>query len=111
MLFFVNDQVDSNVMSMVYSSTEHMVAYLFTKSLQGELFVNFCEVIMGWKHIDTLQMGPPSNRECVRDKEEVESSREVIESNIETKDEKLVRKKLYVDIVIHSNKKRHNTRT
>ena len=42
-----------------------MLAYFFTKVLQGDMFAKFCDVIMGWKHVDTLQMGPPSTKERV----------------------------------------------
>ena len=63
--FFVKYRVDSNGMSIIYCSTEHMLADYFTKALQGALFLKFREVMMGWKHIDTLQMGPPSTKECV----------------------------------------------
>ena len=57
-------------MSITYCSTEHMLAY-FTKSLQVLLFVNFCEVIMGWKHIDTPHMETPSANESVGNMDEV----------------------------------------
>ena len=63
--FFMKDRIDSNNMSITYCSTEHMLTDSFTKSLQGSLFVKFHEVIMGWKHIDTLQMVQPSTKEFV----------------------------------------------
>ena len=65
---------------------------------------------MGWKHIDTLQMGPPSNKERVLNMDKVASRKEVVDSNIETKGEILVRKKLYADIVIHGNNKWNSVR-
>ena len=52
-------------MSIAYFITEHMLAYVFTKALQGALFAKFCDRIMGWKHVDTLQMGPSSTMERV----------------------------------------------
>ena len=64
-IFYVKDQVDSNKISKTYCSTENMFEYFLTKALQGALFVRFRGVIMGWKHIDTLQMGPPSTKENV----------------------------------------------
>ena len=42
-----------------------MLADFFTESLQGSLHAEFCEVIMGWKHVDTLQMGQSSTDERV----------------------------------------------
>ena len=62
---FVKDRVESNSISITYCSTDHMISDFFTKSLQGDLFVKMCEVIMGWKHIDTLQMGSPSTNDRV----------------------------------------------
>ena len=43
-----------------------MLADYFTKPLQGNLFRRLREVIMGWKHIDTLKdMTPPVSKERV----------------------------------------------
>ena len=39
---------------------------------------------MGWKHIDTLHMGPPSIKECVGNVVRVMLNQEEIESNMET---------------------------
>ena len=44
---FVKDQFDSINMSIAYSITEHMLAYLFIKSLEGALFVKFRKLIIG----------------------------------------------------------------
>ena len=41
----------------------------------------------------------------------VEFSKEVTKSNVDTKDEKLVRKKLYTEISIHWNNKWYDIRT
>ena len=38
---------------------------VFTKSLHGSLFAKFCDVIIRWKHVDILQVGPPPTKECV----------------------------------------------
>ena len=63
--FFDKDGFESNKMYIAYCSTEHMLAYFCTKSLQGYLFAKFRDMIMEWKHVDTLQMGPPSTKERV----------------------------------------------
>ena len=52
--FIVKDRVESNNVSFTYCITEHMLAYFFTKSLQGALFAKFCKVVLGWKHVGTL---------------------------------------------------------
>ena len=65
MVFFVKDRIYSGNMSIAHCSPEHMLVNFFTTFLQGDMFVNFREVIMGWKHIDALKMGPPSTKECV----------------------------------------------
>ena len=57
-------------------STEHIIADFFTKSLQGALFAKFCDVIMGWKHLYNLQMGPPSTKERVENVVKVRSNQE-----------------------------------
>ena len=53
-----------------------MLTDFFTKSLQGALFVKFRDVLMGWKHVDTLQMGPPSTKERVGNVVKVRSNQE-----------------------------------
>lgn len=68
-----------------------MIADLITKTLQGYLFVNCFDAIMGRKHMDTLQMGPPY-QECLRNMDEVESRIKAWEKN-------MGKKKLYADIV------------
>jgi hypothetical protein len=40
---------------IVYCPTGQMLADYFTKPLQGAFFRMFREVIMGWKHVDTLK--------------------------------------------------------
>ena len=72
-LFLMKCWVENNGMSISYCSTYHMLAYFFTKSLQSALFVKFRELIMAWKHIDTLYIGPPSTKERVGNMYEVES--------------------------------------
>ena len=62
-------------MSIAYCSTYHMLAYLFTKALHGAIFVKSRKVIVGWKHIHTLQMGPPSTKERAGNMDEVESTK------------------------------------
>ena len=59
------DRIESNKMSIAYCITEHMPVDCFSKSPQGALFAKCCEVIMGWKQVDTIQMGPPSTKERV----------------------------------------------
>ena len=57
---FVKDRGDTKNMLITYFSTEQILADFLAKSVQGSLFVKFCEVIMIWKQIYTLQMVPPS---------------------------------------------------
>ena len=68
--------VERKKMSISYYSTEHMLADFFTKALQGALFTNFRDVIMGWKHVNTLQMVPPSTKESVGNVVQVRSNQE-----------------------------------
>ena len=42
---------------------------------------------MGWKHVYNLRMGPPSNKERVRNVVKVRSKQEEIKSNMETGEE------------------------
>ena len=74
--FFAKDRVETNKILIEYCSTEHMLADCFTKSLQGVLFAKFHEVIMGWKHVDNLQMGPASTKEGVGNVVKVRATQE-----------------------------------
>ena len=49
-------------MPIAYCSTEHMLTYFLTEALQGALFVKFRDIMIGWKHVDTLQMVPLSTK-------------------------------------------------
>ena len=86
---FTKYRVESNKISILYCSTEHMLADFFTESLQGALFAKFRDVIMGWKHIDNLHIVPPSIKEHVVNVVKVRSNQEEIESNIETGGERI----------------------
>ena len=48
---FDKDRIESNKMSITYYSTEHMLTYFLTKSLQGSLFVKCCDLLMWRKHV------------------------------------------------------------
>ena len=72
---FVKDWVESNNIPIVYCITEQMLADLFTKNLQRALLVKKFKVIMVWKHVDTLQMGEPSTKECVGNVVDVEPNK------------------------------------
>ena len=65
-----------------------MLEYFFTKALQGALFVQFCEVIMGWKHVEILHMGLPSTKERVGGGVKVKLSKVEFESSVDTKEGK-----------------------
>ena len=93
MVFFVKDRNDSNNTTITYCSTEHMLKDLFMKYFQRSLFMKFHDVIMGWKHIYTLQMGPPSIKDHVGNEDEVLSS-------IKSTKKDMREKHLYADILI-----------
>ena len=56
--YFVKDRVDKGELVIQYCPTLDMLADYFTKPLQGSLFRKFREIIMGWKHINTLKSNP-----------------------------------------------------
>ena len=56
--FFIKDRLEKGNVEVKYCPTELMLADFFTKPLQGNLFRKFREVIMGRKHINTLQEIP-----------------------------------------------------
>ena len=54
--FFVKDRIDKGEMEVQYCPSHEMLADYFTKPLQGSLFNRLRDVIMGYKHIDTLKI-------------------------------------------------------
>jgi hypothetical protein len=49
------DRVKSECITVQPCPTEEILADFFTKPLQGSLFRNFIEVLVGYKHIGTLK--------------------------------------------------------
>ena len=66
-----------------------MLTDISTKALQEALFAKFRDEIMGWRHVDTLQMGPPSTKESVGNVVKFRSNQEELESNMETGGERI----------------------
>ena len=66
-----------------------MLVDFFNEALQGALFAKFCDVIMGFKHVDNLQIGTPSTKDSVGNVVTVRSNQEEIESNMETGGERI----------------------
>ena len=53
--FFVKDRVDKKEVRVEHCPSLSMLADFFTKPLQGQMFIKFKEVLMGWKPITTLK--------------------------------------------------------
>ena len=68
---------------------------------KGDFFVKLCKVFLGQKHIYTLQMIPPSTKDCAGILVKIESSEVKLESGVETKEDKIEINNSYADIVIH----------
>ena len=54
--FWIKDRLSSEGIQVQYCPTEKMVADFFTKPLQGSLFRKFRDIIMGYKHISSLDV-------------------------------------------------------
>ena len=57
--FWIKDRLGLENVEVVYCPTEQMLADFFTKPLQGSLYRRLKAVVMGHKHIDSFQEGPP----------------------------------------------------
>ena len=51
---WIKDRLQSEGIEVEYCPTEKMIAYFFTKPLQGPLFEKFRYIVLGFKHISTL---------------------------------------------------------
>ena len=54
--FWIKDRLESEKIKVEYCPTEKMLADFFTKPLQGNLFRKFRDVVLGYKHISSLDM-------------------------------------------------------
>jgi hypothetical protein len=52
--FFIKDRIKTEGITIQHCLTLKMLADFFTKPLQGALFRKFCNVILGYEHVDTL---------------------------------------------------------
>ena len=70
--FWIKDRLSSEGITIKYCPTEKMMADFFTKPLLGSLFRKFRDVILGYKHISSLDEvdGNKLSEERVKNKEE-----------------------------------------
>ena len=54
--FFIKDRIDNGTIEVEYCPTGIMLADFFTKALQGNGFRKFRDVVLGKKHIKSLQV-------------------------------------------------------
>ncbi|CAJ1957919.1 unnamed protein product [Cylindrotheca closterium] len=52
--FWIKDRLKTEGIEVQYCPTEKMFADFFTKPLQGNLFRKLRDVVLGYKHIDSL---------------------------------------------------------
>jgi hypothetical protein len=58
--FFIKDRLGLKDIDVQHCPTEQMLAFFFSKPLQGSLNRKFREVILGHKHIDSLKQSKPT---------------------------------------------------
>ena len=84
--FFIKDRVKLENIEIRHCPTLQMLADFFTKPLQGNLFRKFRDVVLGYKHINSLvQTEPVSAEERVEDRAETNpvcTSNDSKESNL-----------------------------
>ena len=68
--FWIKDRLEKEGIDMKYCPTEKMIADFFTKPLQGSLFRMLRDIILGYKHIYTLN----ETDECASSEERVGSN-------------------------------------
>ena len=51
----MKDRVDKGEIEVKYCLTHHMIVDYFTKSPQEKMFKMFCDLIMGYVHINDIQ--------------------------------------------------------
>ena len=67
--FWIKDRLENEGIEVEYCPTEKMIADFFTKPLQGALFRKFRDIVLGYKHISTLNQDDEesSSQERVRE--------------------------------------------
>jgi hypothetical protein len=61
--FWIKDRTQAHGISIRHCPTLHMLADFFTKPLQGALFRKFRDIILGYKHVNSLALIPTSEPE------------------------------------------------
>ncbi len=54
--FWIKDRLESENIEVEYCPIEKMLVDFFTKALQGNLSCKFRDVVLGYKHINSLDM-------------------------------------------------------
>ena len=57
--FWIKDRTREHSITIRHCPTLKMLADFFTKPLQGALFTTFRDVVLGYKHVDSLQHSAP----------------------------------------------------
>jgi hypothetical protein len=82
--FFVKDRIDKGEFKIQYCPTYMMLVDYFTKPLQGKAFKVYRDVVMGHKHINSLNDLVPSRiKECVENRN-VNENEEIIHEGTNT---------------------------
>jgi hypothetical protein len=77
--FWLKDRIKAGEIIIRHCPTAHMLADFFTKPLQGNLFRRFKAVVLGHKHVDTLQdITPESLEERVGDSSRSSSRADIV---------------------------------
>ena len=91
--FWIKDRLKSERIKVEYCPTSKMIADFFTKPLQGTLFRKLRDIMLGYKHIESLQNDDEHIvEERVRNEEEQSLTKEKKEKERKTKSKR--RKKL-----------------
>jgi hypothetical protein len=75
--FWIKDRVQGHGIKIRHCPTLQMLGDFFTKPLQGSLFRRFRDVILGYKHVDSLSLDPmPSVEERVEEEKPGDAGKE-----------------------------------
>ena len=88
--FWIKDRLEIEGIKVQYCPTDKMLADFFTKPLQGNLFRKFRDVVMGYKHVRSLDVHDRTSA----DKERVrpEGNQGILKDYVSTADRPLNRK-------------------
>ena len=76
--YFITDQIKNGIIVIEYCPTENMIAYFYTKPLQGKLFYKFRDQVLGLAPMDDIHIH--KDHRSVLDEKSILYNKEIVQN-------------------------------